>query len=283
MSALMSRGALARYLPSVVLFAALLVAWQAAGPAFGVREYLLPGPMSVARAAFSGAIPWPTHVWITTVEVVGGGPRARALPRLRQHAPQGRGGAAVPAVAGLRHRPQHPHRGADRVLSRGHQHCGGTDPGRRRTARPRPGVRGADLEGVREDPLAQRTALRAERIEDHRHRRCGRRRRRRVRGLAGGPRHGDRQRADQPQHAGGLRGAGLDLDHRTGALRRRRPGRPLVGAVGRERLLRRRGVLVGHGGPTWPPSLQALVAPRTAVALLVNPTDFSCTLGEDSR
>src|ERR687891_2693079 len=72
MSALMSRGALARYLPSVVLFAALLVAWQAAGPAFGVREYLLPGPVSVARAAFSGAIPWPTHVWITTVEIVGG-------------------------------------------------------------------------------------------------------------------------------------------------------------------------------------------------------------------
>lgn len=68
----MSRGALARYLPSVVLFAALLVAWQAAGPAFGVREYLLPGPVSVARAAFSGAIPWPTHVWITTVEIVGG-------------------------------------------------------------------------------------------------------------------------------------------------------------------------------------------------------------------
>jgi NitT/TauT family transport system permease protein len=72
MGALMSRRALARYLPSVVLFAALLVAWQAAGPAFGVREYLLPGPVSVARAAFSSAIPWPTHLWITTAEILGG-------------------------------------------------------------------------------------------------------------------------------------------------------------------------------------------------------------------
>jgi NitT/TauT family transport system permease protein len=59
---------LARYLPSVVLFSALLAAWQIAGPAFGIREYLLPGPLSVARAA----IPWPIHVWITTVEIVGG-------------------------------------------------------------------------------------------------------------------------------------------------------------------------------------------------------------------
>jgi len=72
MSALMSRRALARYLPSVVLFAALLGAWQMAGPAFGIREYLLPGPLSVARAAVDPAIPWPIHVWITTVEIVGG-------------------------------------------------------------------------------------------------------------------------------------------------------------------------------------------------------------------
>ena len=68
----MSRRALARYLPSVVLFAALLGAWQMAGPVFGIREYLLPGPLSVARAAVDPAIPWPLHVWITTVEIVGG-------------------------------------------------------------------------------------------------------------------------------------------------------------------------------------------------------------------
>src|SRR6185369_10643380 len=72
MSALMSRRALARYLPSLVLFAVLLAAWQAAGPVFGIREYLLPGPVSVARAAFSASIPWPTHLWITTLEIVGG-------------------------------------------------------------------------------------------------------------------------------------------------------------------------------------------------------------------
>ena len=68
----MSRRALARYLPSLVLFAVLLAAWQAAGPVFGIREYLLPGPVSVARAAFSASIPWPTHLWITTLEIVGG-------------------------------------------------------------------------------------------------------------------------------------------------------------------------------------------------------------------
>jgi NitT/TauT family transport system permease protein len=72
MGALMSRRPLARYVPSVVLFAALLVAWQAAGPLFGIREYLLPGPVSVARAAFSSSIPWPTHLWVTTLEIVGG-------------------------------------------------------------------------------------------------------------------------------------------------------------------------------------------------------------------
>ena len=68
----MSRGVLARFVPSVVLFAVVLAAWQAAGPVLGIREYLLPGPVSVARAAFSASIPWPTHLWTTTVEIVGG-------------------------------------------------------------------------------------------------------------------------------------------------------------------------------------------------------------------
>jgi NitT/TauT family transport system permease protein len=72
MSALMSRPALGRVLPSVVLFAGLLALWQAAGPAFGIREYLLPGPFAVARAAVNPAIPWGTHLWITTLEIVGG-------------------------------------------------------------------------------------------------------------------------------------------------------------------------------------------------------------------
>jgi len=46
----MTARGLSRLLPSLVVFAALLAAWQAAGPLFGVREYLLPGPLAVARA-----------------------------------------------------------------------------------------------------------------------------------------------------------------------------------------------------------------------------------------
>jgi NitT/TauT family transport system permease protein len=72
MSDLMSRRALVRHLPSLGLFAVLLLAWQLAGPVFGLREYLLPGPVSVVRAALSPTIPWPTHLTITTLEILGG-------------------------------------------------------------------------------------------------------------------------------------------------------------------------------------------------------------------
>src|SRR5438445_8753044 len=72
MCALMSRRALVRLLPSAALFGALLVACQLAGPAFGIREYLLPAPTSVLRAMLNVSIPWPTHIWITTLEIVGG-------------------------------------------------------------------------------------------------------------------------------------------------------------------------------------------------------------------
>jgi NitT/TauT family transport system permease protein len=72
MGALMSRRPLARYAPSLALFVALLVVWQAAGPVFGIREYLLPGPVSVARALLNFSIPWHTHLWITTLEILGG-------------------------------------------------------------------------------------------------------------------------------------------------------------------------------------------------------------------
>jgi NitT/TauT family transport system permease protein len=72
MSALMSRRVLVRHLPSLGLFAVLLLAWQLAGPVFGIREYLLPGPVSVVRAALSRTIPWPTHLTITTLEILGG-------------------------------------------------------------------------------------------------------------------------------------------------------------------------------------------------------------------
>lgn len=69
---LMSRRALVRHLPSLGLFAVLLLAWQLAGSVFGIREYLLPGPVSVVRAALSRTIPWPTHLTITTLEILGG-------------------------------------------------------------------------------------------------------------------------------------------------------------------------------------------------------------------
>ena len=68
----MTARSLSRLLPSLVVFAALLLAWQAAGPVFGVREYLLPGPLAVARAALSPAIPWQAHLWVTTLEILGG-------------------------------------------------------------------------------------------------------------------------------------------------------------------------------------------------------------------
>ncbi|MBM4442843.1 MAG: ABC transporter permease [Candidatus Rokubacteria bacterium] len=58
--------------PTLVLFAALLVAWHAAGPLFGIRAYLLPSPLAVLRAALDFSIPWHTHLMITTAEIVGG-------------------------------------------------------------------------------------------------------------------------------------------------------------------------------------------------------------------
>src|SRR6266480_5059677 len=58
--------------PTVLLFAALLLAWQVAGPLFGIRAYLLPAPVAVLRAALDFSIPWYAHVWITTLEILGG-------------------------------------------------------------------------------------------------------------------------------------------------------------------------------------------------------------------
>jgi NitT/TauT family transport system permease protein len=63
---------LRRHAPSLALFAVSLAVWQLAGPLFRIREYLLPGPAAVVRAAFDFTIPWHQHIWITTLEIVGG-------------------------------------------------------------------------------------------------------------------------------------------------------------------------------------------------------------------
>lgn len=68
----MPARALSRVVPSLLVFAALLAAWQAAGPVLGVREYLLPGPLAVLRAALSFSVPWHTHLLVTTAEILGG-------------------------------------------------------------------------------------------------------------------------------------------------------------------------------------------------------------------
>jgi NitT/TauT family transport system permease protein len=62
---------LARNLPAVALFLVLLGAWQLAVSGLGLREYLLPSPLTVARALAGDEIPWAGHIWITTLEIVG--------------------------------------------------------------------------------------------------------------------------------------------------------------------------------------------------------------------
>jgi len=48
------------------------VLWQVLPPLFRVREYLLPGPVAVVRAALNFSIPWHTHLWVTAIEILGG-------------------------------------------------------------------------------------------------------------------------------------------------------------------------------------------------------------------
>jgi len=65
-------GALRRYVPSLALFGALLLIWQVVPPLLRIREYLLPGPLAVVGAALNFSIPWHAHIWITTLEILGG-------------------------------------------------------------------------------------------------------------------------------------------------------------------------------------------------------------------
>ena len=63
--------ALQRILPGTMVFVAFVAVWQLAVTLLGVREYLLPSPLSVLLAMGPGEIPWMKHIWITAVEIVG--------------------------------------------------------------------------------------------------------------------------------------------------------------------------------------------------------------------
>jgi len=58
-------------LPATMMFVGFVAVWQLAVSGLGVREYLLPSPLSVLQAMGPGEIPWTKHIWITAVEIVG--------------------------------------------------------------------------------------------------------------------------------------------------------------------------------------------------------------------
>src|SRR5215470_20069398 len=60
-----------RIFPATLMFVSLLAAWQLAVAGLGVREYLLPSPLSVLLAMGPGEIPWTKHIFITGLEIVG--------------------------------------------------------------------------------------------------------------------------------------------------------------------------------------------------------------------
>ena len=62
---------LRQYWPTVVLFALLLASWQLAVSYGGLREYLLPAPLSVWNALWHGDTAWEQHLWVTSLEIVG--------------------------------------------------------------------------------------------------------------------------------------------------------------------------------------------------------------------
>lgn len=59
------------WLPAFALFALLILAWQLAVTEFGVREYLLPSPISVVNSMFSTEIDWTGHIIVTGVAILG--------------------------------------------------------------------------------------------------------------------------------------------------------------------------------------------------------------------
>lgn len=65
-------GAARRYLPSVLIFVGVGIAWQLVVSFMGVREYILPSPASVWQAMTDPTLRWGHHAMITTLEVLGG-------------------------------------------------------------------------------------------------------------------------------------------------------------------------------------------------------------------
>lgn len=61
-----------RYLPSMLIFVGVGIAWQLVVSFMGVREYILPSPASVWHAMTDPSLRWGHHAMITTVEVLGG-------------------------------------------------------------------------------------------------------------------------------------------------------------------------------------------------------------------
>ena len=62
---------LVEWLPAVILFAVLILVWQLAVSFLGIREYLLPSPISVWRAMTSSTIDWAGHIWVTGLAIFG--------------------------------------------------------------------------------------------------------------------------------------------------------------------------------------------------------------------
>ena len=60
-----------QYWPTATLFVGLIVIWQLAVSTTGIREYLLPAPLSVWNAMWHGDIAWGQHLWVTTWEIIG--------------------------------------------------------------------------------------------------------------------------------------------------------------------------------------------------------------------
>jgi NitT/TauT family transport system permease protein len=65
------QSSLRQYWPTVALFVVLITLWQLAVSQAGIREYLLPAPLSVWHSLWFGDVGWAQHVWVTTIEIVG--------------------------------------------------------------------------------------------------------------------------------------------------------------------------------------------------------------------